>query len=81
MLEFYYIFSQKFCNADKYEELEIDTDSLYLGLSEDNLQDVILLEKRGLECDAIGRLHRHFHCQRNRQFFSQNVLQHTKETQ
>ena len=30
----------------KYEELEMDTDSLYLALSEENLEDVILPEKR-----------------------------------
>ena len=35
---------------------------------------------RRVECDTFGRLHRHFHCQRNRQFLSQNVLQHTQET-
>ena len=37
MLELYYNFFKKFCDTDKYEELEIDTDSLYLALSEENL--------------------------------------------
>ena len=46
MLELYYNFSKKFCDTDKYEELEMDTDSLYLALSEENLEDVILPEKR-----------------------------------
>ena len=46
MLEFYYNFSKKICDTDKYEELEMDTDSLYLTLSEENLEDVILPEKR-----------------------------------
>ena len=45
-LEFYYIFFKTFCVTDKYEELEMDTDSLYSALSEENLEDVILLEKR-----------------------------------
>ena len=46
MLEPYYNFFEKFCYTDKYEELEMDTDSLYLALSEENLEDVILPEKR-----------------------------------
>ena len=45
MLELYYNFFKKFCDTDKYEELEMDTDSLYLALSEENLGDVILPEK------------------------------------
>ena len=35
MLELYYNFLKKFCDTEKYEELEMDTDSLYLALSED----------------------------------------------
>ena len=46
MLELYYNFFKKFCGTDKYEELELDTDSLYLALSEENLEDVIVPEKR-----------------------------------
>ena len=46
MLELYYNFFKKFCDTDKYDELEIDTDSLYLALSEENLEDVIVPEKR-----------------------------------
>ena len=34
MLEHYYNFFKKFCDTDKYEELEMDTDSLYLALTE-----------------------------------------------
>ena len=45
-LELYYNFLKNFCDADKYEELEMDTDSLYLAFSEENLEDVILPEKR-----------------------------------
>ena len=29
MLELYYNFFRKFCDTDKYEELEMDTDFLY----------------------------------------------------
>ena len=44
MLKLYYNFFEKFCDTDKYEELEMDTDSLYLAL--ENLEDVILPKKR-----------------------------------
>ena len=37
---------KKFLGTDKYEELEMDTDSLYIALSEENLEDVILPKKR-----------------------------------
>ena len=46
MLELYYNFFKKFCDTDKYEELEMDTDSLYLALCEESLEDVILPKKR-----------------------------------
>ena len=46
LLELYYDFFKTFCDTDKYEELEMDTDSLYLALSEENLEDVILPGKR-----------------------------------
>ena len=46
MLELYYNVFKKFCDTDKYEELEVDTDSLYLALSEKNLEDDIFPEKR-----------------------------------
>ena len=45
MLDFYYNFFKKVCDTDKYEELEMDTDSLYLALSEENLEDFILPKK------------------------------------
>ena len=46
MLELYYNFFKKFCDTYKYEELEMDTISLYLALSEENLENAILPEKR-----------------------------------
>ena len=52
MLELYYKLFEKVCDTDKYEELEMDTDSLYLALSEESLEDVILPEKR-TEWDKI----------------------------
>ena len=46
MSELYYHFFKKFCDADKFEELGMDTDSLYLALSEENLEAVNLPGKR-----------------------------------
>ena len=46
MLELYYNFFEKFCDTDKYEELEMDTYSLYLAVSEENLEDAIVPQKR-----------------------------------
>ena len=46
MLELYYNFFKKFCDTDKCEELENDTDPFYSALSEENLEDVILPERR-----------------------------------
>ena len=46
MLELYYNFFKKFSDTDKYEELEMDTDSLYLALTEEIFEDDIPLEKR-----------------------------------
>ena len=37
MLELYYNFFKKFCDSEKYEELETDTDSLYLAQSEQKI--------------------------------------------
>ena len=46
MLELYYNFFEKLSDTEKYEEIEKDTDSLYLALSEENLEDVINPVKR-----------------------------------
>ena len=44
MLELYYNFFERFCDVNKFEELEMDTDSLYLALSEKTV--VRLLSRR-----------------------------------
>ena len=46
MLKLYYNFFKKFCDTDKFEELEMVNGSPYLDLSNENLQDVILPKKR-----------------------------------
>ena len=46
ILELYYNFFDKFCDVNKFEELEMDTDSLHLALAEENLYDCIEPDKR-----------------------------------
>ena len=48
MLDLYYNFFDKFCDVNKLEELEMDTDSLYLALVEENLYDCIQPENRAI---------------------------------
>ena len=45
MLELYYNFSAKFCDTDKYDEMEVDTKSLYLALEKKNCIKVHEVEK------------------------------------
>ena len=58
MLDFYYNFFDKFCDISKFEELEMDTDSLYFALAEQKLTDCIPPEMeaqwenmRSVDCD------------------------------
>ena len=46
ILELYYNFSTKFCNVNKFEELELDNDSLYLVLADAELKDCIRPERK-----------------------------------
>ena len=46
MLELYYNFFARFCDVNKFEELEMDTDSLYLALSEKEMYDCIREESK-----------------------------------
>ena len=46
MLELYYNFFTRFCDVNMFEELEMDTDSLYLALAEEELEDCIRPELR-----------------------------------
>ena len=53
----------------------MDTDSLYLALSEENLEEVILPKKRG-EWDQLRSkdFTEDFYCECYRQFFPKNLL-------
>ena len=46
MLELYYNFFTRFCDVNKFEELETDTDSLYIALAANELEDCIRPEMR-----------------------------------
>ena len=46
MLELYYNFFESFCDVNKFEELEMDTESFYLALSEKELYDCIREESK-----------------------------------
>ena len=46
LLELYYNFFTRFCDVNQFEELEMDTDSLYLALAEKELEDCIRPEMR-----------------------------------
>ena len=46
MLELYYNFFTRFCDVNKFQELEVDADSLYLALAEKELEDCIRPEMR-----------------------------------
>ena len=41
MLELYYNFFERFCDVNNFEELEMDTEFLYLALSEKDLYNCI----------------------------------------
>ena len=46
MLELYVNFFDNFCDINKFEELEMDTDSLYFALAEEDLDDGTFSSKR-----------------------------------
>ena len=46
MLELVYIFFVPFCNPDKYEFIEMDTDSSYLSINGSDLEDIIKPEMK-----------------------------------
>ena len=53
MLELYYNFFERFCDVNNIEELKLETDSLYLALSEKELYDCIREESKA-ECSLLG---------------------------
>ena len=41
MLELYYNFFYKYCDVNKFELIEMDTDSLYMSIADESIQDLI----------------------------------------
>lgn len=46
MLELYYNFLDKYCDKTKFVEIEMDTDSLYMSMSVDSVNDLVSAEKQ-----------------------------------
>ena len=46
MLEFYYDFIDRYIDRSDFELIEMDTDSLYMGISKDSLEELVEPEKR-----------------------------------
>ena len=46
MFELYYNFLERLCDVNKFEELEMDPDSLYLALSQKEFNDCIREESK-----------------------------------
>ena len=45
-LQLFYKFSEQFCDPQKYELIKMDTDSLYMALSEEKVADLIRPEMK-----------------------------------
>ena len=80
MLELYYNFISKFCDVNKFEELEMDTDLLNIALGEKVLEDCIRPEIRAewqklrsndcvdkLNADAVANLFPRISCVKHKQ--------------
>ena len=58
MLELYYNFVTIFCDVNKIEDSEMDTDPLYLALAEKELEDCaeIKTKSSGNDCDQKQKI-------------------------
>ena len=52
MLEFYYAFMDHYLSHDDFEYVEMDTDSAYLGIAGQNVEDLIKEE----QCESLKRI-------------------------
>ena len=55
MLEPYYTFFDKFCDVNKFKELEMGTDLLYLALAEESLYDYFRPKKKDERRDCLKK--------------------------
>ena len=85
-LELYYNFFTKFCDVNKFEELEMDTNSLYLALAEKELEDCKRSEKRvewqrlrsddcvdSFTADAVANLFLRTRCIKHKQHYKRET--------
>ena len=80
MLKLCYNFFKKFCHTEKYEELEMDTDYIYLAVSEENLEDIYFPEEeKRMGSNTFARLYRKLHCECNGQLLPKNMLYCSQE--
>ena len=80
LLELYYNFFTRLSDVDKFEELEMDTNSLYLALAEKELEDCIRLEMNTEWQRLRSNDCRYFHCWCFTNFLPQNRLFKTQTT-
>ena len=85
LLELYYNFFEIFCDVKKFEELQMDTDSLYLALSEKELHECIREESKNEEKLMRTEISKVFvRLMKQPTFFlelaAQNIKNTTKET-
>ena len=78
MLELFYNFYDKFCDVNTFEELKMDTYSLYLAVAEEDLVDCILSSKRAEWTEKRSKDCRDdFRADAKKNFFSPNWLFYT----
>ena len=76
MLQLFYIFFQLFCDSQKYELIEMDTDSLYMALSEDKIEDLIRPEMKLMwEMNRENDCRDDFRADEHYNFFTRNCCQ------
>ena len=78
MLQLYYNFFKIFCDDTKFELIEMDTDSLYMALSETNIGEIIKPEMKTLwqNCRWADCSEREFKADGRFNFFPRNCCSH-----
>ena len=75
MLQLFYNFFQLFCDSQKYELIEMDTDSLYMALSEDKVELIRPEMKLMLEMNRENDCRDDFRADEHYNFFPRNCCQ------
>ena len=75
MLEFYYDFIDRFISREDFELAEMDTDSLYMGISANSLEDLIKPGKREAFYQEFSKYLQAESCENHRQAFVDTRVQ------